>query len=144
MYIRLFGTHGALLTDTATASADTDGKGTVLLKVGGYDGNAGYEHHACAEADADALSEEGLVVLVHQASHHRAENDEKRSDAEEGAGVTSIENGPREYADEKEQEALNGADPRDGRRRVRAKKVDLIKGLVRPKGVDDSPECESR
>jgi hypothetical protein len=81
-----------LLTDTATAGADTNGKGTVLVKVGGHDGDAGYEHHACTDAGAEALSEEDLVVLRRQAGHHCAEDDEKRSDAEESAGVTSIEN----------------------------------------------------
>ena len=131
-----------LLTETAAAGADTDSKGTVLAKVGGHDGDAGYEHHACTDAEAETLSEEYLVVMLRQAGHHHAEDDEKRSHAEEGAGVTSIENGPREYADEKEQGGLNGANPRDGRRRVRAKQVNLIKSLVRAKGVNDAPGCE--
>lgn len=116
-----------LLTDTATAGADTNGKGTVLVKVGGHDCDTGYEHHACTYACADSLSEEDLVVLICQAGHHRAEDDKKGSDAEEGAGVTSVKNGPRECADNKEQGGLNGTNPGDGRRGVRAKKVDLIK-----------------
>ncbi len=136
--------YGALLTNTGAARADADGKGSVLVKVGGDDGDAWYEQHTCAEAEAEALSEEGLVVLGHQTGHHQAENDKRRSHAEKNASVTSIENGTREHADEKEKKALDGADPRDGRGRVRTKKVGLIKGLVRAKRVDHAPEYESR
>ena len=116
----------------------------MLLKVGGYDGDAGHEHHTCTETGAEALSEEDLVVLLRQAGHHRAEDDEKGSHAKEGMGITSIENGPCKYADEKEQGSLGRANPRDGRWRVGAKEVNLIKGLVRPKGVYNAPECELR
>lgn len=91
-----------LLTETATTGTDTDGKGTILLKVRGYDGDTGYEHHTCTETGAKALSEEDLVVLLRQAGHHRAEDDEKGSHAKKGVGITSIENRTCEYADKKE------------------------------------------
>ena len=129
----------SLFTETATAGADTDGKGTVLHKVGGHDGDAGHEHHACTETSAEALRKYDLVVFLRKAGHHRAEDDEKGSDAEEGVGVTSIKDGSCDNADKKEQGGLNGTNPGDGRRRARTKKVKLVIRLVRPKGVDDTP-----
>ena len=128
-----------LHTKTATAGADTDGKGTVLHKVGGHDGDAGHEHHACTETSAEALRKHDLVVFLRKAGHHRAEDDEKGSDAEEGVGVASIKDGSCDNADKKEQGGLNGTNPGDGRRRARTKKVKLVIRLVRPKGVDDAP-----
>ena len=53
-----------LLTETAAAGADTDCKGTVLLKVGGHNGNAGHEHHACTETGTEALGKDDLVVFL--------------------------------------------------------------------------------
>ena len=47
------------------------------MKVGGHDGNTGYKYHASTNAEANALSEEGLIVLLNQAGHHEAENNKK-------------------------------------------------------------------
>jgi len=41
-------------------------------KVGGHDGDAGYEDHARTNAEANTLSEEGLVIVLDQASHHES------------------------------------------------------------------------
>ena len=128
-----------LLTETAAAGADTDGKGTVLLKVGGHNGDAGHEHHACTETGTEALGKCDLVVFLREAGHHRAEDDEKRPDTKEGVGVTSIEDGTCDDADEKEQGGLNGTNPGDGRWRARTKKVKFVIRLVRPKSIDDAP-----
>lgn len=41
-------------------------------KVGGHNGNAGYEDHSGTNAEANTLSEEGLVVVLDQAGHHES------------------------------------------------------------------------
>jgi hypothetical protein len=47
------------------------------VKVGRHDGKTGYKYHAGTNAEANALSEEGLIVLLDQAGHHEAEDNKK-------------------------------------------------------------------
>jgi len=63
-----------MLTQTATRGGDAHGKGTMPVKVGGHDGKTGHKYHASTNAEANALSEEGLIVLLDQAGHHEAKN----------------------------------------------------------------------
>jgi hypothetical protein len=74
----------------------------MLVKVGGHYGDAGYKEHACSDAKADTLSEECLIVLLHQAGHSHAKNEEKGSHADEGASIPRIEKGPCQCADEQQ------------------------------------------
>ena len=65
------------LTQAAARGGDAHGQGAMPLKVGGHNGKAGHKYHASTNAEANALSEEGLIVLLDQAGHHEAENNKK-------------------------------------------------------------------
>lgn len=97
---------GYTLTKATATSGDADSKGSMFVKVSGHDGNAGYKKHACSDAEANTLSEEGLVVSLHPASCHRAEDNEEGPHADEGVNVPRIEKGPGQCADKQEKEAL--------------------------------------
>lgn len=89
------------------------------------------------------MSEEGLIILLHQAGHHEAQKYEKRADGKEGTVVPCIKKGPGEGTDEEQEEALYRTDPSDRRWCMRTKEMGFIKPLVCPESVDDAPEVIS-
>ena len=131
-----------MLTKTAAGGDDADGKGAMFVKVGGHNGKTGYKYHAGPNTDANTLSEEGLVVLLDQTSHHETENDEKGPEGKEGAVVSGIKNRACESTNGQEEETLCRADPGDGRGCMGGEKIYLIEVLISTESVDDAPAVE--
>jgi len=86
------------------------------------------------------LSEEGLVILLHQASHHEAEENEERPDGKKGAVEPRIKEWAGESTDEEQEVTLYGTNPGNCRRCMRTKEMGFIKPLVCTERVDDPPE----
>jgi hypothetical protein len=86
------------------------------------------------------LSEEGLVILLHQASHHEAEKNEERPDGKERTVVPRIKEWAGESTDKEQEETLYGTNPGNRRWCMRTKEMGFIKPLVCTEGVDDPPE----
>jgi len=89
------------------------------------------------------LSEERLVILLHQASHHEAEKNEERPDGEEGTVVPCIKEWAGESTDEEQEVALYGTNPGNRGRCMRTEEMDFIESLVCSKCVDDAPEVKA-
>jgi hypothetical protein len=79
----------------------------VFVKVGGHYGDTRYKKDASPDANADTLREEGLIVLLHQASRHHAENNEKRPHTHEGASIPRIKKRSGQCADKQQEEGLD-------------------------------------
>ena len=98
-------------TNGSTGRGDPDGNGFLRREVLRADGHARYKQTPSTKTDHDPLSQEDLVVLISEGSHHHTKRHQKGADDDELAEVAQIEDGPCEDADEKKQKALKGAHP---------------------------------
>ena len=77
--------------ETGPRGGDAQGKGSSFGEPGADGVDAGVEDGTCAEGAADSLSQDELVVLGGEGSHHQAEDVEKGAPEENGTGTVVVE-----------------------------------------------------
>lgn len=101
--------------------------------------NTGREQAAGAQTQAKTLRKENLPVLGGEAGHHHAKDGQEDAQAGNVVKVAAVECAAAEDADKEQQEALDGADPRNGRKGRAFEERAGVVGLEDTKGVGHSP-----
>ena len=134
----------ASLTETTPERCNSLCKGFPGSEILRRNDGAWEKQAAKAYADHEALRNENLPVSLADTRNHHPPDAEKGADPEQAAEIARVVNRSCRRADQEKQKCLDGSDPRDARKGLRAEESGLVEGLILSVRVDDSPVSSRR